>query len=69
MKPSRIRVAAMPLAGTLPLGGCATFVQGLVAELAAESACRSSDTGNDGRAYYDQACLDSIDRWQDDNPM
>ena len=69
MKRSRTFVLAILLAGTLPLGGCATFVQSLVAELAAESSCRSSDTGNDGRAYYDQACLDSIDQWQDDNPM
>jgi hypothetical protein len=69
VKRSRILVAAVLLAGTLPLGGCATFVQSLVAGLAAESSCRSRDTGNDGRAYYDQACLDSVDQWQDDHPM
>jgi hypothetical protein len=69
VKRSRILVLAVLLAGTQPLGGCATFVQSLVAELAAESSCRSSDIGNDGRAYYDQACLDSVDQWQDDNPM
>lgn len=69
MKRSRTFFLAILLAGALPLGGCATFVQSLVAELAAESSCRSRDTGNDGRAYYDLACLDSIDQWQDDNPM
>lgn len=69
MKRSRTFFLAILLAGTIPLGGCATFVQSLVAELAAESSCRSRDTGNDGRAYYDQACLDSIGQWQDDNPM
>lgn len=69
MKNSRTIVLAILLAGTLPLGGCATFVQSLVAELAADSSCRSRNTGNDGRPYYDQACLDSIDQWQDDNPM
>ena len=69
MKLPRKFAAAVLLAGTLSLGGCATLVQSLVAELAAESSCRSSDTGNDGRAAYDAACLDSIDRWQDENPM
>ncbi|WP_291207469.1 hypothetical protein [Hyphomonas sp.] len=69
MKHARISAAAVLMAGILPLGGCATLVQSLVAGLAAESACRSSDTGNDGRAYYDEACLDSIDQWQDENPM
>lgn len=69
MKLSRKFAVAGLLAGTISLGGCATIVQDLVAGLAAESSCRSSDTGNDGRAAYDQACLDSIDRWQDENPM
>lgn len=66
--PRKIIIAGL-IAGALPLSGCATLVQGAIAELAAESSCRSRDTGNDGRAAYDQACLDSIDRWQDDNPM
>ncbi len=66
--PRKLAVAGL-LAGTLSLGGCATFAQSLIAGLAAESSCRSSDTGNDGRAAYDQACLESIDHWQDDNPM
>lgn len=66
--PRKIVVAGL-LAGCLSLGGCATLVQGVIAELAAGSSCRSSDTGYDGRAAYDQACLDSIDQWQDENPM
>jgi hypothetical protein len=57
------------LAGCLSLGGCASLVQNVIADLAAESSCRSQDTGYDGRPAYDQACLDSIDQWQEENPM
>lgn len=66
--PRKIIVAGL-IAGALPLGGCATLVQEVIAELAAESSCRSGDSGNDGRSAYDQGCLDSIDQWRDENPM
>lgn len=69
MKPARKATFVILLAGCLSLGGCATIAQSLIGELAAESACRSGDTGNDGRPYYDSACMDDIDRWQDENPM
>ena len=69
MKLPRKIIVAVLLAGCLSLGGCATLVQSMIADLAAESSCRSRDTGNDGRSSYDQACLDSVNQWQDENPM
>lgn len=69
MKISR-KIAALGLiAACLSLGGCATFVQSVIGEFAAESSCKSRDTGPDGRSAYDADCLESIDRWQDENPM
>lgn len=69
MNLARKTATAALLAATLSLGGCATLAQELIAGLAAESSCRSSDTGDDGRPYYDSSCLSDIDQWQDDNPM
>jgi len=69
VKPTRKIALAVLLAGCLSLGGCATLAQDLIAGLAADSSCRSHDTGPDGRSYYDSACLSDIDQWQDDNPM
>ena len=69
MKLARRTTAIVLIAGCLSLGGCATIAQSLIGELAAESSCRGGDTGNDGGPYYDAACLDDIDRWQDENPI